>query len=189
MRVLESALAPHLKFTAAALALFARDDGTEIFPSVGRVAFLIGKTERAVRGDLAALCEAGVLVPETPRTGGRSRMTRYRLAESALPQRDAWSHKRGSGLPGLEDKPGSEQPETRKWAAKNPEVDFPRSVSSDLLGEENNRAHAREPSDVNVPVPSWVCPHEQAGKERCGTEAKCKLWQQLPSTRVPAVAS
>ena len=70
MRVLESDLQPHLKMTAAVLALFGSDSGEKIYPSVSRLAWLLSKTPRRVTADLTALIEAKVLIPVTDRNGG-----------------------------------------------------------------------------------------------------------------------
>src|SRR5688572_7160064 len=89
MAVFESALPPRLKPTAALLALFADDTGHRIYPSVGRLAWLIGKSERAISSDLSELVSRGVLVALTPRTGGRRRTTEYKL--QTLPKREDWT--------------------------------------------------------------------------------------------------
>ena len=75
MAVLESDLPRSLKPTAVTLALFANDDGERCFPSVSRIAWLLSKTPKNVSSDLTELCEVGVLIPLTPRSGGRGRAT------------------------------------------------------------------------------------------------------------------
>lgn len=98
MRVWESDLPPHLKATAGVLALFANDDGERIYPSIPRVAWLLGKSARRTTADVTCLCNLGVLIPVTPRTGGggrRGRTTHYELDISALPCRDAWAPQPG----------------------------------------------------------------------------------------------
>jgi hypothetical protein len=156
MRVHESDLPPRLKLTAAVLALFfASDTGENIFPSVGRVAWLTGKSDRQIRADLGALCRIGVLTAVTARTGGAGRTTRYRLEAHRLPARQQWARKGGSPQPRSapqkaeadsrvwnplsDDEPGNPPPPTRKFEtetripiAANPEVGFRRSVSDQL---------------------------------------------------------
>ena len=143
MRIFESDLPPHLKQTAAVLALFASEDGRKIFPAVPRIAYLVGKSARQVRADVSELCDRGVLVPVTPRTGGFGRTTHYVLIEDALPLREPWTptRKGGSPLPPLPApqlvaEPGSAAPERRqsdderrKPTAAKAEVGFRRSVS------------------------------------------------------------
>jgi hypothetical protein len=162
MRVLESALPAHLKATAVALALFASDDGQRIYPSVGLVAWLVGKTPRAIRADLEALLGVGVLTAVTPRHGGRGLSTRYQMHQSALPSREKYQPKGGSRSPRIaggntergfrvsdssdSKKPGGGEHERRKSGAQNPEVGFRRSVKEGL--EESTRTAAapqREP--------------------------------------------
>jgi hypothetical protein len=86
MLVLESGLAHRLKLTAVAMALHADEDGGRIFPSIGRVARLVGKTSRRIRDDVTALCGLGVLEPigDGGRRGGKGRSTVYRLNLESL---------------------------------------------------------------------------------------------------------
>ena len=111
MRVFESALPPHLKVTAAVLALFATDEGERVFPSLRRLSWLVGKAHRHVRADVKDLRDRGVLVVLTPMrrhektgahvpVGGRHATTRYRLDAEALPSRPAWQ-KEGRSRPGI----------------------------------------------------------------------------------------
>lgn len=79
MLIWESSLAPHVKPLASMLALFAQDDGTSIYPSIGRLARLLGHSRRTVQRQLGELLAAEVLALVTPRTGGRQRTTEYRF--------------------------------------------------------------------------------------------------------------
>ena len=81
--VFESALGPHLRLTALAVANFAADDGTRIYPSVDTLAKMTGKRPRAIKNDLRALRALGVLVPDNLR-GGRGKTTRYTMNLAAL---------------------------------------------------------------------------------------------------------
>ncbi len=85
--VWESRLPTPLKMTALALANFADDDGGSIRPSVETLARMTGQTVRQERNNLTALCARKVLVPETPRTGGRT-PTRYRMDLNTLKSTD-----------------------------------------------------------------------------------------------------
>jgi hypothetical protein len=100
MAVYESALPPGLKVTCGALALFADAHGGSIYPSLARVGWLIGKSERQVRSDIAALVDCGVLIELTPRQGGRGRTTLFRLDATALPKREPFYSKGGTRHPG-----------------------------------------------------------------------------------------
>jgi hypothetical protein len=145
MRVTESTLPSHLKWTLVVLALYATDSGDRVFPSVARVAWQLGVSDRQARANIAALCALGVLVPVTPRKGGAGKTTEYRIDVNVLPAGEF--QKPGSRLPRSitknpevhfpvqNPKPGSAAPEpgsaaqkTRKCNAQNPEVHFRRSV-------------------------------------------------------------
>jgi hypothetical protein len=100
-KVWQSALEPHLKPLAAALADIANDDGTSIYPSVAYMAWLMGRSERSVRDTLRELrgMEPPVLIPVSGTRvveghivpiGGSGRTTEYFLDESALPTRAPW---------------------------------------------------------------------------------------------------
>lgn len=106
MKVWESGLRPHLKSVAGVLALFANDQGERIYPSVSRLAWLLGKTPRRVSADLTALIDLGVLIPVTPRTGGvgkrGGKSTHYEMDVTALPTRDSWRHEPGHPRQGSE---------------------------------------------------------------------------------------
>jgi hypothetical protein len=97
-KVWQSALDPELKPLAAALADIANDDGTSIYPSVGYMCWLLGRSERAVQVQLGKLRELGVLI-KVRMGGGRvregwGRATEYRLIESSLPKRPPWKDAR-----------------------------------------------------------------------------------------------
>jgi len=87
MRVLESDLNARLKPVAVALALFGTDAGDSIFPSVARLAWLLGLSHREVQRKLSRLRQLGVLIPQTPLTGGAGRTVHYKLD---LAPRAAW---------------------------------------------------------------------------------------------------
>jgi hypothetical protein len=92
MRVLESALPPGVKATCLVMTLFANAEGANIYPSVGRVAWLLGFHRRAVEKHLAQLRKIGVLIPTSSTSGGRmaggrGRRVHYRIDLRALPAR------------------------------------------------------------------------------------------------------
>jgi hypothetical protein len=82
-----SPLKPELKMTLLALASFADGNGESIYPSLGTIARMPGRKKRQTRRNIAELCAKGILIPETPRTGGRQ-TTRYRLNLDALDEPD-----------------------------------------------------------------------------------------------------
>lgn len=88
--VLKSALSPEIKPVAALLATYADSDGNRIFPSVGRVAWEVGISRRQAQRHFDRLRRIGVLVPVSSGKGGRSRTTRYRMDEAAIPKRAAY---------------------------------------------------------------------------------------------------
>ena len=80
--VFESTLPAWLKPYAAALASFANDDGSRVFPSVARVARMVGRSSRQARRAVTELRRRRVLVPVA--APGRHRATRYHFNEAAL---------------------------------------------------------------------------------------------------------
>jgi len=81
--VFDSALPAWLKPYAAVFASFADDDGKKIYPSVARVARMVGKSERSAQRALHALRGRGVLVLEVG--PGHHRAPRYAFRAVALP--------------------------------------------------------------------------------------------------------
>ncbi len=100
-KVWVSALDARLKPLAAALAEIASDDGGDIYPSIAYMAWLTGRSERAVQENLALLREAGVLV--IIEEAHHHKTTEYLLVESALPDRPSWQESRGDKLTPLPD--------------------------------------------------------------------------------------
>ena len=84
-RVLESALPPDLKFTAAVLASFADDDGYRIWPAMGEVAHLRGLKERAVQYHVRELRDMEILEIVKPATQWWP--AQYRMVLEKLPAR------------------------------------------------------------------------------------------------------
>lgn len=82
--VFESDLPAWLKRYAAALATFADDDGTQVFPSVATLARMAGRCERATQYALRELRRRGVLTVDPAPTTRRT--TRYKFKAVALPQ-------------------------------------------------------------------------------------------------------
>jgi hypothetical protein len=93
-KVWQSVLDPALKPLAAALADIANDDGSRIYPSVAYMAWLLGRSERAVQSGLTKLRATGVLGVVRNGSGGRGRTTEYRLNISNLPSRPSWRESR-----------------------------------------------------------------------------------------------
>jgi hypothetical protein len=84
--VFDSALPAWLKPYAAACATFAADDGSKVYPSVARIARMVGKSERSTQRAIHALRDRGVLALE--HGPGRYRAARYVFRAIALPHRD-----------------------------------------------------------------------------------------------------
>ena len=91
-----SALDADLKPLAATLADIGSDDGKRIYPSVAYMAWRLGRSERDVQRDLSKLREIGVLMIVGNAKGGRGKVTRYHLIESALPEREPWRNEQDS---------------------------------------------------------------------------------------------
>ena len=82
--VLESTLPAHLKPYATACASFAKDDGSSVYPSIARLARLVGRTQRATQTAMQELRRLGILIVERSHTPQRT--TRYRFEAAALPK-------------------------------------------------------------------------------------------------------
>jgi hypothetical protein len=62
-----------------ALADYAEDDGTRVYPSVGRLAWKTDLSERQIQRALANLRERGLIVPVRYASGGKGHATEYRI--------------------------------------------------------------------------------------------------------------
>jgi hypothetical protein len=103
-RVLESGLSPALKPLLTAMALFGNEDGERIYPSVDRLAFMLGKTRRSIEKQLSKLRADHVLVPVDSTAGGRlpggrGRSVMYFLDVNALPARPPFQPRRTANNP------------------------------------------------------------------------------------------
>jgi hypothetical protein len=88
MRVAESGLEPALKRVLVQFAWFGADDGTRIFPSVERVAWLVSQRPRQTWKIVARLRALGVLERKTLTDGGASgHLVEYVIHLEALPTR------------------------------------------------------------------------------------------------------
>lgn len=89
VRVYESALPKNEKAIALKYADFSDDDGQGIFPSVARVAWETGYSDRSVQIITNHLIERGILlhVGHHPSYGTNE----YRMNHKALPERPSWS--------------------------------------------------------------------------------------------------
>lgn len=144
--VFDSALASHLKTTLAALLTYGHD-GEQMRPSLDRLAWSIGKSDRQVRADLAELLALGVLALTGDRRGGRRRTAEYRLVREQLPPRPPF-------------KGGSEPPPLRPV---NPEADFRVSrgnpeVDSRVSGEKPGSVHRQNPEVCDTKPGSGLPP-------------------------------
>ena len=83
--VLDSALPAWLKPYATAFASFANDDGSSVFPTLTRVATMVGRSRRSARRATRDLRRLGVLVPIAP--PGHYHAIEYRFNAARLPLR------------------------------------------------------------------------------------------------------
>ena len=99
-RVWQSGLAADLKPLAALLADIGGDDGSHIYPSVEYMGWVLGRSRRAVQGQIARLLNLGILItvchvePAGPCRGlahGQGETIEYHLAADALPSRPPWA--------------------------------------------------------------------------------------------------
>jgi hypothetical protein len=86
--VLDSALPRWLRQFAVVLASHARADGSQVFPSVGRVARMAGRSERQAARAIKELRGRGVITPvgHAPLRGQQRGVVAYRFNAAALPQ-------------------------------------------------------------------------------------------------------
>jgi len=80
--VFASSLPAWLKPYAIALATFAADDGRRVYPTIARLARMVGRSDRATQTAIGELRRLGVLTLEAP--AGRYRATRYVFRARAL---------------------------------------------------------------------------------------------------------
>lgn len=99
-QVWRSALDCELKPLAAVMGDMGNDDGLGIYPSVAYLAWLLGRSERAVQRQLQKLVDVGILSRISGARGGRGRTPRYGLDVAALPKRPTWQETRkGDTMP------------------------------------------------------------------------------------------
>lgn len=86
--VLDSALPRWLRQFAVVLASHGNDDGSNIFPSVARVARMAGRSERQAARAIKVLRAAGVItaVGHAPLRGQQRAVVAYQFHARALPQ-------------------------------------------------------------------------------------------------------
>jgi len=81
--VFDSALPAWLKPYAAAFASFALDDGTRVYPSIARIARMVGRSARSTQTAATELRQRGILLVDVQHA--RDRATRYVFNAAALP--------------------------------------------------------------------------------------------------------
>lgn len=84
-RVWNSSLPRRVKWIALYLAYLADDEGTHIYPSVGKICKRVCLSRRSVQQGLAELRKNGTIVPLGQSKGGRRRFVNYRMVVSKLP--------------------------------------------------------------------------------------------------------
>jgi len=81
--VLDSGLPAWLKFYAVTFASFAADDGSRVFPTLKRIARMVGRSERQAQRAVTELRRLAILEVIAP--SGRSTATRYHFHAERLP--------------------------------------------------------------------------------------------------------
>jgi hypothetical protein len=81
------------KFVLLSYADHAAHDGTGIYPSVGRMAWKTGYTDRSIQTITKRLIKQGILVPDGKMSDGRNR---YRLDATKLPKRPPYGGENSS---------------------------------------------------------------------------------------------
>jgi DNA-binding transcriptional ArsR family regulator len=136
-----------VKVLLIALASFAKDDGTDVFPAVTTLADMTSTTPRAVRRQLAWLRDRGLIAIEAE-GGGRGRTTRYQLRTETLTRPTGL----GDGNPdppdrvrdGNPDRPGSK---TLTAVVENPDPSVSRIVKTHQRKEDTTGAPATTADD------------------------------------------
>lgn len=194
MKIFNSALEPRLKALACLCALYADETGHRIWPSVGRLAWGLGISPRAVQMQLALLRRFQVLVPLTPLTGG-GRSTEYRLQIPESLERPKFTPKGRTRLRGSDaerDEPGfvglrSHGSEPTNAGAGRDEPTFTPPLNAGSPTHE--RAIVRSVSDRPEDPPDRKAPREnRAGQFRKLLEAdEPKFMQEQRAIEARAV--
>jgi hypothetical protein len=91
-------LTPAEKAVAHSLAYHAHADGAEAFPSMATIAAESGLTRRNAQRNVRRLEQKGVILAETPKSGGRWKATHYRFLLGNSVASDALSGKETASL-------------------------------------------------------------------------------------------
>lgn len=142
--VWDSALPPHLKLVALAMLSFAAADGGSIYPSIARVAQMVGKSPRVVQRDVAALMAHGYLIHEAA-GGGRAKTTRYRFANPDA--HDRVSTEKGDAH---DQKPRRVRPETTTPTTENHDAHVTRSIHDQSIDQ--SRELKERPRNLQKPA-------------------------------------
>lgn len=123
--VWDSALPSHVKLVALAMLSFAGTNGGSIYPSVARVARMVGKSKRSVQTALRVLEKEGFLIIES-QGGGRYKTTLYRFG-SGEPAGVVSAENGEAGFT-VREKSMKRAEQTTKPSARNGETGRTRSV-------------------------------------------------------------
>lgn len=172
-RVLDSALAPDLKFTAVVLASFADDDGYRIWPAIPYVAHLRGVSERAVQFHLKELRTMEILEIVLPATQWHP--THYRIVFDKLPTRPPFKppdrQQTFLGPPGMESgvKPASPPPGVKYSApgVKPTSPDPSRDPSLHTCTDARARETRNEEEETPASLPLIVAPTRHPDHAAC----------------------
>lgn len=104
------------KLVLSAMADHADHDGYNIRPSIGLIAWKIGRSERQVQKMIRELERKKILIRMNDGLGGRRRTTEYRIALDKLPKRAPYNRQKGehysplpTGIKGEQDSPIPEE--------------------------------------------------------------------------------
>jgi hypothetical protein len=125
-KVWHSGLTAVLKPLAACLADEANNQGQNIFPSIGYLAWKLGISPRSVQRRMAELRQLNVICEVSKKQFGRIFVPNYRLDVSKLPQRKPWSETRHGDASDMTSQRDAVTPVTRRGdtaVAPNPLVD------------------------------------------------------------------
>jgi hypothetical protein len=149
--VFASALPAWLKPYAAAFASFAADDGSRVYPTVARVARMVGRSDRSTQRALHELRDLGVLVLEAG--PGHHRAPRYGFCAAALPNvgdpdqlplfPQAAAARSGANAAGAATFPHPPQVLTGRWCHPLGDMGVTRSVSDPSFSTHREIAKSR----------------------------------------------
>lgn len=186
--VWDSALPRDEKFVALSYADHASHDGTNVYPSVGRMAWKTGYTTRSIQIITKKLVDRGVLVPDGIGPGG---VNKYYFSVDALPVRDDFIPDRAKNIhpkAGGEEISGGGEEISQGGEETSPEPSYNRQYKhtptpppddvqelvSAIASRVRNRFHERSEGEFKA-LAMWL--HDQ-GATPAGVNSFCDWFEE-----------